>query len=54
MQPVFQNVSQKYRAGSVSRETPLGLALKCKLINMHELIKKSLNNYVTLSKMLQI
>ena len=25
-----------------------GLAPKCELINMHELIKKSTNNYVTL------
>ena len=25
-----------------------GLALKCKLINMHELINKSTNDYVTL------
>ena len=36
--------------GKLSQKTQAldGLAPKCELINMHELIKKSTNNYVTL------
>ena len=34
--------------GSPSPQALHGLAPKCKLINMHELINKSTNDYVTL------
>ena len=34
--------------GSVPSQALHGLAPKCKLINMHELINKSTNDYVTL------
>ena len=42
-------LSSQASAGMVSASQALrGLAAKCKLINMHELINKSTNNYATL------
>ena len=37
-----------YQSVSTSTQALHGLAPKCKLINMHELINKSTNDYVTL------
>ena len=47
---IAQSATESNRRSYV-RQSPQalhGLAPKCKLINMHELINKSTNNYVTL------
>ena len=40
--------ANKNRCSQKSTQALHGLAPKCKLINMHELINKSTNDYVTL------
>ena len=45
---MYSYVKNNEEGGKTATQAFHGLAPKCELINMHELINKSTNNYVTL------